>query len=164
MSNILISLMKIAREGGEDEFETIHSLKVEYNISITPQEIIKRMNNQVGIVIFEPFNKIHHQELRNEYKDDFNLNQFKKFVKIIEINEKKYISYPIFIPISIIQDVIFEDLREEHGIILNSISESDWIQIKSNEIWKQTEIQVAREIIAEELYYNSAKTSSFLCP
>lgn len=147
-----MGLMKIARETGEDEFDTIHSLKEEYKISITSDEIIKRINNQVGIIIFEPFSKIHYQKLKNEYIDDFNLNQFKKYVKIIEINEKKYISYPIFIHISTIQDVILEDLREDHAIILNTISESEWIQIKNTELWKKTEIQVAREITAENLY------------
>ena len=150
-----MGLMKIARETGEDEFVIIHSLKVEYDISITSVEIKKGINNLIGIIIFEPFSKIQYQNLKNEYIDGFKLNQFKNFVKIIEINKKTYLSFPIFVPISTIQDVIFEDLREDHSIILNSLSESEWIQIKNTEIWKKAEIQVAREIIAENIYYNS---------
>lgn len=161
MSDIYMGLMKIARETGEDEFDIIHTLKVQYNISITSVEIEKRINNLVGIIILEPFFKIQYQNLKDVFIDGFNLNHYKKFVNIIEKNKKTYLSFPIFLPISTIQDVIFEDLREEHDIILNLISETDWIQIKNKDIWKKAEIQVAREIIAEKLYYNSKITSLF---
>ncbi len=163
MSDIYMGLMKIARETGEDEFDIIHALKVQYNINITSAEIEKRINNLVGIIIFEPFSKIQYQNLKDEFIDGFNLNHYKKFVNIIKKNKKTYLSFPIFVPLSTIQDVIFEDLREEHNIILNSISESDWLQIKNKDIWKKAEMQVAREIIAEKLNNNSEITSSFLC-
>jgi len=52
-------------------------------------------------------------------------------------------------------DELFEDLKEEHCIISDNFSESQWEQLQNTELWRKAEIQVSREIIANKLLSRS---------
>ena len=105
--NILIALMKIAGETGEEEYESIHILKEKYGISITSEETTQLINNPKET--------------------------------------------------SILHEEIFDDLKKIHCIDLEVISESDWELIMNSKFWKNAQIQVSREIIANNILSNLLK-------
>jgi len=152
---INIALNKISRDTGEDEFEAIISLEEISDIRIISKETSHRITNQIGIMILEPFDDKKYDNIKNSYMSNFSFNLFKKYVKILILNEKVYIEYPIFIDISIVHDELFEDLKEEHCIISDNFSESQWEQLQNTELWRKAEIQVSREIIGNKLLSNS---------
>lgn len=151
----IIALNKISRDTGEDEFEAIVSLEEISDIRITSIETSHRITNQIGIMILEPFDDMKYENIKNSYMSNSIFNLFKKYVKILILNEKVYIEYPIFIDISIVHDELFEDLKEEHCIISDNFSESQWEQLQNTELWRKAEIQVSREIIANKLLSRS---------
>lgn len=155
MIHINIALNKISRDTGEDEFETIVSLEEINDIRITSKETSHRITNQIGIMILEPFDDMKYENIKNSYMSNSIFNLFKKYVKILILNEKVYIEYPIFIDISIVHDELFEDLKEEHCIISDNFSESQWEQLQNTELWRKAEIQVSREIIGNKLLSRS---------
>ncbi len=60
--DIDLALMKIARETGEEEYESIHILKENYGISINSEEITRFINNPKD-------SQIPYQEIFDELKE-----------------------------------------------------------------------------------------------
>jgi len=150
----IIALEKISRNTGEDEYNSIWLLEEERNIRITSKETQFRMNNQIGIFILEPYNSTRFSIIKEKYISNLNLNLFKKCVEISIINEEVYIRHPIFVDYFKIYDDILEYLREEHGFVLDNISELEWEQLHNTPSWKKAEIKVAREFIADKILSN----------
>jgi len=40
---------------------------------------------------------------------------------------------------------------EEHGIVDSALNDEEWIEIQSSDQWKESQIQVIREIVARKL-------------
>lgn len=60
--DIYLTLIKIARETGEEEYESIHILKEKYGIGITSEETTKLINNPKEIQNFGRTLKYKYQE------------------------------------------------------------------------------------------------------
>jgi len=59
--DIYLALMKIARETGEEKYESIHLLKDRYDVCITSEETSQFMNNPKKIIIL-------HEEIFGDLK------------------------------------------------------------------------------------------------
>lgn len=73
------------------------------------------------------------------------------YVKKFEKNGKLYIKYPQSVNIFDVHRDIFEVMREEYGIKDNYLDCDEWEYVQNTNLWKNAEIQVAREIVADLL-------------
>ncbi len=76
--DIDLALMKIARETGEEEYESIHILKEKYGISINSEEITRFINNPKDsqiqhLEIFDELKEIHCIDLELISESDWEL-------------------------------------------------------------------------------------------
>jgi len=146
---VILALKKIARETGEDEDYRISELRRNANIFIN---IIDSNQNYYKSRII-----IHLQKNGN----NSNINQLlisrlidKLKLNIQEINfpngRRRFVLY-YRISVFRINDNIFDDLKNTHKINEDYVSEKEWENIKETEIWSRCEIQVARELVADDI-------------
>ncbi|MFX1568986.1 MAG: hypothetical protein ACFFCV_11545 [Promethearchaeota archaeon] len=157
-SDILIALEKIAKKTGEDEDDSICDLKNQFNIRIAEEASSLRESlggKHIWIWILKPYNK------KDLYTERYNLRFIKfqlsssiyKIVRKEKVEGKYYIKYPKYILLSDVQDAIFERLYEEHGIKNKDFTEIEWEDILCSMEFKYAEIQMARELIAQEYHH-----------
>ena len=149
---IKLILMKICRETGEDEYETLIVLENNFNIIITDEEIEELRLRNVWIWIKRPFNELLYKQIEQKVK---NMGlPVSKFLKILESNGKRVLKYPERIIRFNIHDDIFETMREEYGIKDSFLNCYEWENLQNTSLWYGAEIQIARELIADKVKKN----------
>lgn len=88
--DIHLALMKIARETGEEEFESIHTLKEKYDINITSEETTQLINTpkEISIIhdeIIEDLKEIHRINLEDISESQWEQIKNSKFWKNAQI-------------------------------------------------------------------------------
>ncbi len=163
VEDILLALEKIAKKTGEDEDDYIYKLESKFDIKITEKEISSLREilraESIWIWVLKPFSQ---KEFKVEKKYLYCIkhqqpNSINKFIKKKKLDGKYYIKYPKYIILSNVQDYIFEHLLEEYGINYDDFAESEWEGIITSKQFKSAEIQVARELIAIEIYHKVSK-------
>lgn len=165
VEDILLVLEKIAKKTGEDEDDYIYDLERQFDIKITEKEVSSLREilraECIWIWVLKPFNQ---KDFKVEKEYLYFIkhqppNSINKFVKKKKLDGKYYIKYPKYIMLSNVQDYIFEHLFEEYGINYDDFAEIEWEGIITSKQFKSAEIQVARELIANEIYHGVSKQS-----
>lgn len=149
--NLEVGLEKISRDTGEDEDDLIDLLRFEKDIWITSEKLECSNQNLKILYILEPIDKNRLNLVRSRLIVSLTPLKLENFITEINKDGKFYIKYPFTITKIEITDNVYEDLVEEHGILLESFTLNDWEYIQELEIWEKCEIQVARELIALKL-------------
>jgi len=156
---ILLALEKIARKTGEDEDDFISELERHFDIIITEEEVLLLKEvlrfEHVCIWVLKPFSQTGFLEKKEVFY--FVKRQVPNLLNILvmkkEINGSHYIQYPRYVMLSAIQDSIFEELLEDHGINYYDFTENEWEDVLTSNQYKSTVIQIARELIAQVIYH-----------
>lgn len=151
---IFLSLEKIARDTGEDEYEIIFQLAKEKGIHITNKITPSLSFNQITIWVLKPYSDEEYQKLKLLFNSQFPSHLVDTILYMIEKDGVSYINYPEFIEIWQVHSDIFEVLNEEHGIICDELNEIEWLEIFNTKIWRSAMIQTARELVAYNIKYN----------
>lgn len=149
---ILLSLEKIARDTGEDEYEIIFQLAKEKGINITNENTPSLSFNQMTIWVLRPYDVEKYKRITLYFFSRFPSYLVDAILHKIEKDGKSYIKYPAFIDNWQVFDDIFEVLKEEHGILDSELNEIDWSEIFNTRIWRSAVIQTARELIAYNIH------------
>lgn len=149
LSRIQLALEKLARETGEDEYESIITLEELLDIKITYEEFKELNGRNIWIWIIEPFIKKILQSLKKEKIENKILK--KEYIKIFEGLNGQLIKYPENIQVCLVHKDIFELMEAEHNINNKFFNCYEWEKIQNTELWNKAEIQIARELIADKL-------------
>ena len=152
----LLSLEKIARDTGEDEYEIIFQLAKEKGIHITNKITPSISFSQITIWVLRPYSDEEYQNLRLFFTSRFPSHLIDTILLRAEKDGIPYISYPEFIENWQVYDDIFEVLNEEHGIKCGELNEAEWAEIYGTEEWRSCMIQTAREIVAYNIKYKKS--------
>ncbi len=146
---VILALKKIARETGEDEDYRINDLRRNANIFINIIDSNENYYKSRIIIQFQQNgnNSNINQLLISRLIDELNLN-------IQEINypngRRRFVLY-YKISVFRVNDNILDDLKNTHKINEDYLSEKEWENIKETKIWNKCEIQVARELVADDI-------------
>ncbi|TFG22102.1 MAG: hypothetical protein EU529_11495 [Promethearchaeota archaeon] len=150
-NKVSYALEKEARMSGQDEYESIVRLKREADIKITRKEISKLKGLYMYIKVIRPFDENFFNIIKKRFKSYFPLIDCSNYVKKIEKKDKSYIKYPEEVLVSEVDNEINVDLSEKHDICDDYLSEEEWEEIQESKRWKETQKQIASEIIADRL-------------
>jgi spore coat protein CotF len=149
---IAIALEKITRETGEDEDLILSELENE-GISILKKNVIPS-GRYTNIYIIESYKNSLEEKVRElshqiiEYmKEHSRLGSFNQ----IKAEKRESVLYEFSIDSERIDEEIFEDLKNEHNIKVSELTPKEWFDIQTSDLWKRSQIQVAREITAREI-------------
>lgn len=145
---IFLSLEKIARDTGEDEYEIIFQLAKEKGINITYKITPSLRFNQITIWVLRPYSDEEYQKLRIFFISRFPSYLVDTILHKIEKDGISYINYPEFVENWQVNDDIFEVLNEVHGIRCSELNEIEWSDIFNTKIGRSAMIQTARELVA----------------
>lgn len=149
INKIFLVLDKICRNTGEDEDDNIIDLENYADMRITDEEIEEIRGREIWIWIIEPMNEDLLKYIKKKL-ENYNFS-ISKYMKKFEQDGIKYIKYPKKIDICAVRKDIFEIMKEEHGIKSSDLKCYEWAYLQETEIWRRTEVQVAREIIADQM-------------
>ncbi|TFG22103.1 MAG: hypothetical protein EU529_11500 [Promethearchaeota archaeon] len=146
---LLSRLNKCANLLDPDKAQLIIFLEKEFNIRIT-KEKLPIQYQYIWIMVLRPFTI----KVYNLVKKQLDLRNFphliNSYVIKCQLDGKDFIKYPEKIEISIIQHKILDDLTRTR--IGGKLTETEWEVIMSTASWKMAESQVARELIALNIY------------
>ena len=149
---IFLSLEKIARDTGEDEYDLIFLLAKKDGITITDKITPSLSYNQITVWVLKPCTDEEYKRLKLFFISRFPSHLLDNILHRFEKYGVSYIRYPEFIEIWQIYNDIFEVLIEEHGIRSNQFNEIEWLKIFDTEEWRSCVIQTARELVAYNTY------------
>ncbi|MBN1214678.1 MAG: hypothetical protein JXA99_04475 [Candidatus Lokiarchaeota archaeon] len=149
LGKIKTALESIARKNGEDEYYAIDILNEKRKIEIGLDEVKTLRNRYIWIWITIPYKENTFLKIQ-ELNDIYNLPK-KDYIKLLEIDNNKFIKFVEKIEICAVFKDVFEILKEKYDINSTFLNENEWIYIQNTNIWNEAEIQTARELIAEKL-------------
>lgn len=144
------ALLKIQRDTGEDENDYVFFLKKDCGIILHKSYFEFPRPSCIAIWVDEPFSNDLYLKIINELKSYY--YDADKNCIILDKGDLKFIHYPVPLTMYEIDKDIFEQLENEHGISNEDFKCYEWEYLQNSDIWKRTQIQVAREIIAEKIY------------
>ncbi len=148
--DVRLCLLKIAKETGEEESESIVDLEG-LGFKISSDEAPAFRANQKAVWIYGPFDKSRYEKARAEFQFLAPPHLTYRYVQRTEIEGKLYLKYPQSVEKSLINEAIFETLKVEYKIKYDDFTEEGWKNLQSIDEWKRCETQILREIKAAEL-------------
>lgn len=146
LEKIILALERSARALGQEEDEEIVRLEQDRNIIITKEKLLFQ-NQYIWIMVMKPYTE-EDFELVKQQLDFPNFSHLAdKYIIKCQLDGIEYIKYPERIEVRKVHDNLFDDLINSTRIC-KSLTEAEWEIITGTVQWQMAEIQIARELIA----------------
>ena len=153
LEKVNLALNKIARDLGENEYESIYILEKQNNIKVEFQEVGELRGRNIWIWVIIPYSKESLELVRGKVcKFDIPLLEF---IKNFYIFNQKFIKYPEKVESCRVNKEIFGLLKEMHGISSSYFKDYEWEQIQNSDTWIKAQVEIAREFVADKLLNES---------
>ncbi len=137
-----IALKKIARNTGENEEDSIFYLR-QNNIEFLDNHLVFE-GRFMSIFIIEPYN-------RKRIQHSQSLFDYSKFFYFLYRDNLAFFIYQISLEIYLINQEIFDRLKENHNIESTEFTEEEWIILQNSVSWKSCQIEIFKEMMASKI-------------